>query len=250
MADTLSTRRCSSCKTHKPPAQFSSASTCRTCAAKKEISRRAKGQTKRRKGRAEEGPEGTRWCSTKKWCLKEDFASTNATCDPCLAKQNRQRNETHKDRDTSADGWEVEEVVVQGSDPVELVPPQAGVNLTGGAARSIMGCEAEGSIAVQDQLVPDQANLSAPPSDHETAVLLPPEPSAPEEHPLSTSYTPEGTEPISDDVTSALDDVTRMLGQQLRLQAAGQLEQTSATGVLFAGNHSTGQANIEVQLYA
>ena len=114
-----------------------------------------------------------------------------------------------------------------------------------------MGCEAEGNIAVQDQLVPDQANLSAPPSDHETAVLLPPEPSAPEEHPLSTSYTPEGTEPISDDVTSALDDVTRMLGQQLRLQATGQLEQASGTGVLFAGNHSTvGRANIEVQLCA
>ena len=114
-----------------------------------------------------------------------------------------------------------------------------------------MGCEAEGNIAVQDQLVPDQTNLSAPPSDHETAVLLPPEPSAPEEHPLSTSYTPEGTEPISDDVTSALDDVTRMLGQQLRLQATGQLEQASGTGVLFAGNHSTvGRANIEVQLCA
>ena len=47
--------------------------------------------------------------------------------------------------------------------------------------------------------------------------------------PLSVSYTPEGTEPISDDVTSALDDVTRMLGQQLRLEASGQLIETDAS---------------------
>lgn len=134
---------------------------------------------------------------------------------------------------------------------MELDPLRAGVNLTDGAARSIMGCEAEGGIDIQDQLVTDQANLSVPPSDHETEVVVPPEPPAPAAHPLNVSYTPEGTEPVSDDVTSALDDVTRMLGQQLRLQAAGQLEEASGAGVLFAGNHSTaGHASIEVQLYA
>ena len=55
----------------------------------------------------------------------------------------------------------------------------------------IMGCEAEGGIDIQDQLVTDQANLSVPASDHEIEVVVPPEPSAPAEHPLNVSYTPE-----------------------------------------------------------
>ena len=99
--------------------------------------------------------------------------------------------------------------------------------------------------------MPNQANLGAPPSGHGVAVLPPPKPPAPGGHPLPTSYAPGGAEPASGDVAPALGGVARMLGQQPRLQAAGQLGRASATGVLFAGGHSTvGHANIEVRLCA
>jgi len=258
MADLVSNRRCSSCKHHEAPAQFATASTCQTCAAKKEIRRRAKGQTKRRKGRADEGPEGTRWCSKQKWCAVSDFTATNATCDPCLAKQSRIRNGTENICNASGapaiGGWEVEELVVQGSGPVGMVALPFDADFTDGSVGgSIMGCEAESSIDIQDQLgvVREQANASSP-SQHPAAVVLPAEPpAAPAEHPLNISYTPEGTEPISDDVTSALDDVTRMMGQQLRLEAAGQLVNSSGSGLLLEETHILPEhASVEVQLYA
>ena len=144
---------------------------------------------------------------------------------------------------------------MQGSDPVEIVVLPFDGNLTDDTVGgSLMGCEAESGIDIQDQLgvVPEQANSSTQPSQHPASVVLPPEPpAAPAEHPLNISYTPEGTEPISDDVTSAVDDVTRMMGQQLRLEAAGQLVNSSGSGLLLEETHILPEhASVEVQLYA
>ena len=143
---------------------------------------------------------------------------------------------------------------MQGSDPVEIVVLPLDADLTDDSVGgSLMGCEAESSIDIQDQLgvVREQANASSP-SQHPAAVVLPAEPpAAPAEHPLNISYTPEGTEPISDDVTSAVDDVTRMMGQQLRLEAAGQLVNSSGSGLLLEETHIFPEhASVEVQLYA
>ena len=105
---------------------------------------------------------------------------------------------------------------------------------------------AANSIDNEQPAAPPLEFNDAPPGTEPVSEEEPPQPVPTEmnseapgpQHPLSVSYTPEGTEPTSDDVTSASDDVTRMLGQQLRLEASGQLIQTGESRPIH-GNFTT-----------
>ena len=109
MADEQATliRRCSSCKQQKTADQFTTAKTCQACAAKKEKGRRAGGQSKRRKGRATEGPPGTSWCAEKKWCPTEFFAAGNVTCNQCLQVSMERKAKARNTTAAAASGMEM-----------------------------------------------------------------------------------------------------------------------------------------------
>ena len=244
MADeqAATTRWCSSGRHHKPADQFASAKTCQTCAAKKEIGRRAGGQSKRRKGRATEGPPGTSWChGGRKWCQTADFAAGNLTCNRCIQaaserKANARNTTAVAETASGTEGWDAETLVVHDSVPVLLpVQPQA-LSAIGEEDNAALGSDAKSleSAAAEGTQVDGPEAQADTPSDTDLGTYT--QPAAAD--PLSVSYTPEGTEPVTDEVTSDVDDVTRMLGQQLRLEAAGLIEGANATGMLD-GNYNT-----------
>ena len=242
--DVTSTRWCSSCKHQKPDDQFeTSAKTCQTCAAKKQIARRAGGQSKRRKGRATEGPEGTQWCAQKKWCPEQDFDQGNTTCNPCLQAELKRkanaRNATAALKatpETDMEGWEAESLVVHDSLPTE---PTLQLRASCQGDDADQKADAESGVMQVDGNGIEFHTLNQTEAEGPTA--------PPDEHPLTVSYTPEGTEPISDDVGSAdVDNITRMLGQQLRLEGAGQLTESNAVGRLNRCSNTTDVVSVEV----
>ena len=189
-------RTCSSCKCHKPAADFTSPKTCGKCAAKEKVKKRKKRIPKPPKGPATEGPPGTRRCSRKKWCPDDDFEPGNITCNSCLRTEQerklKRRNSTAAMVEWEAD--EAEQLVVCGSDPVSADTPAFNPGQTTGQQQ----------IAVVD-------------GPAESQVI---EPAAP----LGFHYTPEGTEPVSDDVDAPMDDLTRSLGGMDVCSVVGQLD--------------------------
>ena len=197
MSDLDGTRKCSTCKCQKPATDFTHPKTCDRCAAKNKVKKRIEGRgSKRPKGRATEGPPGTRRCSQKKWCPSDDFEPGNSTCNSCLYTE-QERKATR--RNSTAD-----QLVVGGSFPIPASDADAG-------HQTVAESDAEEPPESQVEQAP------VPPAESPVA-------------PLGLHYTPPGTEPVSDDVDASVDDLASTLANLDFHSLVGQLYATDGSG--------------------
>ena len=191
---------------------------------------------------ATEGPPGSRYCSTCRQHKDDGEFSSLRTCQSCATNKERRISQQIASSNTTAavvEEWQPEAFVAQGSEPVIVIgvcdaqaAPAELCRATEGESEQHCMTAAESeqtSLPATQMGVVTQEEIVAPPANNSVKTS----PSQPGVG-MTFNFTPPGSEPVSDDVDSAMDDVTHMLAQQLNLGHSSALLNDSASDVQAA----------------